>query len=142
MLNLIMNILWIVCGGFGMAVGWWFSALVMAISIIGIPWARACLVMGFLVLWPFGMKVVPRKQVTGRHDIGTGILGLLGNIIWFLLAGWWLALGHLLLSLFWFVTLIGIPFGLQNLKFAGMALAPIGKTVIIKQTGEPLWWKF
>lgn len=139
MLNLVMNILWVLLGGFSMAVGWWIAAVVMALSIIGIPWARASLVMGLLVLWPFGMKVVPRNEVTGQHDIGTGIWGLAGNIIWFVLAGWWLALGHLFVALCWFITIIGIPFGLQHLKFAGMALAPIGRTIVDNRTGKPLF---
>ncbi|MDF7676751.1 YccF domain-containing protein [Neisseriaceae bacterium ESL0693] len=142
MLNLIMNILWVIFGGFSMAVGWWFAALLMAISIVGIPWARASLVMGLFVLWPFGMKIVPRHQVTNKHDIGTGAWGVAGNIIWFILAGWWLALGHVFTAICWFITIIGIPFGLQHLKFAMLALAPIGKTVVDKKTGEPLWWKF
>lgn len=128
--NLFMNILWLVLGGFWMAIGWFFAGLLMFITIIGIPWGRACFTMGALALWPFGKETVNRENVTGREDIGTGDLGLVGNIIWFVFAGVWLALGHLFCALANFITIIGIPFGLQHLKLAQLALAPIGKTVV------------
>jgi uncharacterized membrane protein YccF (DUF307 family) len=128
--NLFMNILWLVLGGFWMAIGWFFAGLFMFITIIGIPWGRACFTMGALALWPFGKETVNRESVTGREDIGTGDLGLVGNIIWFVFAGVWLALGHLFCALANFITIIGIPFGLQHLKLAQLALAPIGKTVV------------
>ena len=127
--NFLMNILWLVLGGLWMALGWYLAGAVMAITIIGIPWVRACFVIGTLALWPFGKMVVDRQHVSGP-DIGTGALGLIGNVIWFILAGVWLAMGHLLAALANFITIIGIPFGLQHLKLALLALAPIGKTVI------------
>jgi len=127
--NFLMNILWLVLGGLWMALGWYLAGAVMAITIIGIPWVRACFVIGTLALWPFGKMVVDRQHVSGP-DIGTGALGLIGNIIWFILAGVWLAMGHILAALANFITIIGIPFGLQHLKLALLALAPIGKTVI------------
>ncbi|MGD9609723.1 MAG: YccF domain-containing protein [Desulfovibrionaceae bacterium] len=127
--NFLMNILWLVLGGLWMALGWYLAGAVMAITIIGIPWVRACFVIGTLALWPFGKMVVDRQHVSGP-DIGTGALGLIGNVIWFVLAGVWLAIGHLLAALANFITIIGIPFGLQHLKLAWLALAPIGKTVI------------
>lgn len=68
--------------------------------------------------------------MTGRHDVGTGIFGTLGNIIWFVLAGLWLAIAHLMAALCLFLTIIGIPFGLQHLKLARLAMAPIGKSVV------------
>ena len=130
--NFLMNILWLILGGFWMAIGWYLAGVVMAITIIGLPWARACFVMGNLSLWPFGKEVVDRRDVSG-HDIGTGTLGFIGNVIWFVLAGVWLAIGHLLAAVANFITIIGIPFALQHLKLAGLALAPIGKTVIDKR---------
>lgn len=130
--NFLMNILWLLLGGFWLAIGWYLAGVVMAITIIGLPWTRACFVLGNLSMWPFGKEVVDRRDVTG-HDIGTGTLGFLGNIIWFVLAGVWLAIGHLLAAVANFVTIIGIPFALQHLKLAGLALAPIGKTVIDKR---------
>ena len=127
--NFLMNILWLVLGGLWMALGWYLAGAVMAITIIGIPWVRACFVIGTLALWPFGKMVVDRQHVSGP-DIGTGALGLIGNIVWFILAGVWLAMGHILAALANFITIIGIPFGLQHMKLALLALAPIGKTVI------------
>ena len=130
--NFLMNILWLILGGFWLAIGWYLAGLVMAITIIGLPWTRACFVLGNLSLWPFGKEVVDRREVSG-HDIGTGTLGFIGNVIWFVLAGVWLAIGHLLAAVANFITIIGIPFALQHLKLAGLALAPIGKTVIDKR---------
>lgn len=138
MLKLILNVLWVFLGGFYMAVGWWLAGLVMILTIIGIPWARACFVIGWYTLWPFGSTAVNRAEVTGQQDLGTGILGLIGNIIWFVLAGWWLALGHVFSAFANFITIIGIPFGVQHLKLAAIALFPIGKMVVDKDSGAPL----
>lgn len=129
-MRLLLNLLWFVLGGLLMALGWWLAGLLMALTIIGLPWARACFVIGQFALWPFGREAVERSQVTGREDLGTGTLGLIGNIVWFVFAGWWLAIGHLAAALANFVTIIGIPFGLQHLKLAGIALMPIGKTIV------------
>lgn len=129
--NFFMNILWLILGGFWMAIGWYLAGIVMAITIVGLPWTRACFVLGNLSFWPFGKDVVDRRDVSGP-DIGTGLLGFIGNVIWFVLAGIWLAIGHLLAAVANFVTIIGIPFALQHLKLALLALAPIGKTVVDK----------
>jgi uncharacterized membrane protein YccF (DUF307 family) len=93
--SLVLNLLWIVFGGVEMAVGWVIAAVIMAITIIGIPWARAAFNIASYALLPFGRKAVSRAEYSG-HDIGTGAFGLIGNIIWLVLAGWWLALGHLI----------------------------------------------
>ncbi len=132
MLRLIGNILWFVLGGVWMAIGWWLAGLIMLITIVGIPWAKACFVIGGFALWPFGREAVSRRDVNGRHDIGTGALGFLGNVIWFVFGGWWLAIGHVLCAAANFITIIGIPFGIQHLKLALIALAPIGQTVVEK----------
>ncbi|MGY3080746.1 hypothetical protein ACVWZZ_007154 [Bradyrhizobium sp. LM6.10] len=97
--SILLNLLWILIGGAWMAVGWLIAAVIMAITIIGLPWARAAFNIAVYTLLPFGSKAVSRDEVTGMSDIGTGPLGVIGNIIWFLLAGWWLALGHLLTAL-------------------------------------------
>jgi len=128
--SLLLNVLWIVFGGACMAAGWLVAAIIMAITIIGLPWARAALTMAFYTLLPFGQKVVSRAAITGREDIGTGPLGMIGNIVWFVLAGWWLALGHLLWAALFAVTVVGIPFAWAHLKLAGLALWPIGKMVV------------
>jgi len=115
-----------------MAVGWVLVAFIMAITIVGLPWFVAAMNMAHLSLLPFGREAVNREILSGREDIGTGPLGVIGNIIWFLFGGIWLALGHILWAVALAVTIIGIPFAFQHVKLAGLALAPIGKIVINK----------
>jgi uncharacterized membrane protein YccF (DUF307 family) len=128
--SILLNLLWILFGGAWMAFGWLIAAVVMAITIIGLPWARAAFNIAVYTLLPFGSRAVSRDMVTGGGDIGTGLFGLLGNIIWFVLAGWWLALGHLLTAIALAVTIVGIPFAWAHLKLAAIALWPIGKTIV------------
>jgi uncharacterized membrane protein YccF (DUF307 family) len=129
-LSLLLNVLWIVFGGIYMALAWVVAAIIMCITIIGIPWARAAVTIALYTLLPFGQKAVPRAQYTGREDTGTGLLGIIGNIIWLLLAGWWLALAHLVIAIVLFITIIGIPFGWAHLKLARLALWPIGMMIV------------
>jgi uncharacterized membrane protein YccF (DUF307 family) len=129
-LSILLNILWIVFGGLWMAVGWVIAGIIMAITIIGLPWAWAAFNIAFYTLLPFGQKAVSRAEYTGQEDIGTGALGMIGNIIWLVLAGWWLALGHLLTAIVLAITIIGIPFAWAHLKLAGLALWPIGKMIV------------
>jgi uncharacterized membrane protein YccF (DUF307 family) len=129
-LSLLLNIAWIVCGGLQMALAWLIAAVIMVITIVGIPWAKAAFNMAFYTLLPFGQKAVSRADYYGQEDIGTGLLGLVGNIIWLVLAGWWLALGHLIVALLLAITIIGIPFAWAHLKLAGIALWPIGKMIV------------
>jgi uncharacterized membrane protein YccF (DUF307 family) len=129
-LAFLLNLLWIVFGGLWMAIAWVIAGIIMAITIIGLPWAWAAFNIASYALLPFGRKAVSRAEYSGRHDIGTGPLGLLGNIIWLVLAGWWLALGHLITAIMLAVTLIGIPFAWAHLKLAGIALWPIGKIIV------------
>src|SRR6476660_6847713 len=123
-------IIWIVLGGAWMAFGWLVAAVIMAITIIGIPWARAAFNIAVYTLFPFGTAAVSRQVLTGREDTGTGPLGVIGNIIWLVLAGWWLALGHVLAAILLAITIIGIPFAWAHLKLAGIALWPIGKMIV------------
>ena len=128
--SILLNILWILIGGAWMAFGWLVAAIIMAITIIGLPWARAAFNIASYALLPFGRKAVSRAEHLGTHDIGTGPFGLLGNIVWLVLAGWWLALGHLLTAILWAVTIVGIPFAWAHFKLAGIALWPIGKMIV------------
>ena len=127
------NIFWFVFGGAVMGLGWWLAGLLCFLSIIGIPWGRACFVIGGFAFFPFGRDAVDREDLTRRGDLGTGTLGFLGNVIWFVVVGVWLAIGHLVSALACFVTIIGIPFGLQHLKLAVLTLAPVGKTIVDKE---------
>ena len=129
-MSLLLNVLWIVFGGLWMAVGWLVAAVIMAVTIVGLPWARAAFNIAAYALLPFGQRAVSRAEYTGREDLGTGLLGFLGNIVWLVLAGWWLALGHLVTALLLAVTIIGIPFAWAHLKLAGIALWPIGKMIV------------
>ena len=127
------NLIWFVCGGVFMGLGWWLAGLLALVTIVGIPWAKACFVIGQFAFFPFGKEAVNRKDLYQQEDIGTGGLGLLGNILWFIFAGFWLAIGHIFSAVACFVTIIGIPFALQHLKLAGIALAPIGMTIVPKE---------
>ncbi|MEX2335141.1 MAG: YccF domain-containing protein [Pseudohongiella sp.] len=131
------NIIWFLCGGLIMGLTWWLVGLIAFVTIIGIPWGRACFVIGEFSFFPFGREAITRAELD-QYDIGTGVLGVLGNIIWFLLAGLWLAIGHLMMALICFILIIGIPFGIQHLKLAGLALAPIGKTIIDSQYAQAM----
>ena len=128
--SLLLNLFWILCGGLWMAAGWVIAGIIMAITLVGIPWARAAFNIAAYTLLPFGQKAVPLEMVTGEHDIGTGLLGVIGNIIWFVLAGWWLALGHLITAFVLALTIVGLPFAWAHLKLAGIALWPIGKMIV------------
>ncbi len=132
------NFLWFILGGVVMGLAWWVAGLICFLSIIGIPWGKACFVIGQFAFFPFGKEAVSRKQLTNQEDIGTGALGMIGNIIWFIFAGVWLAIGHILWALACFVTIIGIPFGIQHLKLAGISLAPIGMTIVDQRVARKL----
>lgn len=116
-----------------MGLAWWLAGILASITIIGIPWGRACFVIGNFSFFPFGKEAISRRDLHQADDVGTGALGTIGNVIWFIFAGVWLALGHVAWAIANFVTLIGIPFGFQHLKLAGIALAPIGKTIVTKE---------
>jgi uncharacterized membrane protein YccF (DUF307 family) len=126
------NFLWFIFGGFFMGLAWWFFGILAFITIIGIPWGKACFVIGQFTFLPFGREAVSRNVLNQKDDIGTGTLGFIGNVIWFIFAGAWLAIGHIVSALACFITIIGIPFGIQHLKLAAISLAPIGKTIVSK----------
>lgn len=132
-LSFLLNLLWIVFGGLEMALGWVIAAVIIAITIIGLPWARAAFNIAAYTLLPFGQKAVARAEYAGTEDVGTGPLGVLGNIVWLVLAGWWLALGHLITAILLAVTIVGIPFAWAHLKLAGIALWPIGKVIVLAE---------
>lgn len=120
-MTLLLNILWIVFGGLLSALGWLLAALLMAITIVGLPWVPAILRIASYTLLPFGYRAESGPTTTP--------VGLLGNIIWFVLAGWWLALGHILLAVSLALTIIGIPFAWAHLKLAMLTLAPVGTII-------------
>jgi uncharacterized membrane protein YccF (DUF307 family) len=124
-LSLVLNILWVVFGGFYMALFWLIAAVLMAVTIIGLPWARAAFNIAWYALLPFGQTVVPRAEYTGVEDLGTGPFGFLGNLIWLVFFGWWIALAHVVTAVGLGITIIGLPFAWAHLKLARLALWPI-----------------
>ncbi|HWT51705.1 MAG TPA: YccF domain-containing protein [Caulobacter sp.] len=130
MIRFILNVLWLICGGFVTGLGWLVAGVLLAITIVGLPYAGAAWRIAGFAFWPFGKEVVSREILTGRGDLGTGPLGAVLNVIWFVLAGWWLALGHVLVAVAEAVTIIGIPFAIKDLQLAYIALAPIGREVV------------
>ncbi len=126
----ILNLIWLILGGWLMGLGWILAGVIMAITIIGIPWVRSCFVIARYSFWPFGYELESRAQLNGHGDIGTGTLGTIGNVIWFVFAGWWLALAHLSLAVALACTIIGLPFAWAHVKLAMASLFPIGKTVV------------
>ncbi|AGH81477.1 hypothetical protein PCNPT3_07695 [Psychromonas sp. CNPT3] len=129
----IANLIWFLLGGVIMGLAWWFFGLLAFISIVGIPWGRSCFVIANFSFFPFGKEAISRDELTLNEDVGTGNFGMLGNVLWFIFAGFWLAIGHLFSAVACFVTIIGIPFALQHLKLAGISIAPIGKTIVSKE---------
>jgi uncharacterized membrane protein YccF (DUF307 family) len=120
--RLLLNLIWLVFGGLWLALGYAIVALVMCILIITIPFGVAAARMALFCLWPFGRTLVRRP------DAGAG--SMIGNIIWVLLAGWWLALGHLVTGVLMCVTIVGIPLGLANFKLIPVSLTPFGRDIV------------
>src|SRR5688572_3136112 len=116
-MRLLGNVIWLVLGGLGMALGYLFAALIAFVLIVTIPFGIQALKLASFTLWPFGRAVVARPG-------GAGAGSLFGNVLWFLFAGVWLAIGHVFSALLCAITVIGIPFAIAHLKIAGAALAP------------------
>jgi uncharacterized membrane protein YccF (DUF307 family) len=130
------NFFWFILGGAFMGLAWWFVGIVAFLTIVGIPWAKACFVIGQFSFFPFGQEAISRRELNQHDDIGTGALGFIGNLIWFVFAGMWLAIGHIISAVINFSTIIGIPFGIQHLKLAVIALAPIGQTIVTTEVAD------
>ncbi len=118
----ILNLIWLVLSGFWLALAYAFAGVVMCLLVITIPFGVASFRLAAYVLWPFGRTVIRRP--------GAGAASMLGNVVWFLLAGAWIAVAHLLLGLILCLTIIGIPLGLGNFKLAAVAIAPLGKEIV------------
>jgi uncharacterized membrane protein YccF (DUF307 family) len=121
-MRLLLNIIWFVLAGLWLAIGYALAALVCFILIITIPFGVAALRIGVFALWPFGRTVVR------RGDAGAG--SAIGNVIWFILCGWWLALAHLITGVALCLTIIGIPLGLANFKLIPVSLTPFGRDIV------------
>jgi len=126
----LLNILWVVLSGFWLSLGYLAAGVLMCLTIIGIPFGIQSFKLAGFALWPFGRMVVTRP---GR----SGALSVVGNVIWFVLAGLWLAIGHALTGLLLCLTVIGIPLGIANVKLIPLALVPFGRDIVRKGTLPP-----
>jgi uncharacterized membrane protein YccF (DUF307 family) len=121
-MRIVLNIVWFVLAGLWMALGYAVAALVCFILIVTIPFGIAALRIGMFALWPFGKTVVRRADA--------GVASGIGNVIWFVFCGWWLALGHLATGVLLCITIIGIPLGLANFKLIPVSLLPLGRDIV------------
>ena len=121
-MRLLLNIIWLVLAGLWMAIAYAIAALICFILIITIPFGIASLRIGMFALWPFG------KTVVKRANSGAG--SAIANVIWFVLCGWWLALGHLITGALLCLTIIAIPLGLANFKLIPVSLLPLGREIV------------
>ncbi|MCW2863140.1 MAG: rane protein [Actinoallomurus sp.] len=118
----LLNLIWLIFAGFWLALGYFFAGIICCVLIITIPFGIAAFRIGTFALWPFGQTVVRRQDA--------GVMTAAGNVIWFLVAGLWLAIGHLLTGIALCVTIIGIPLGLANFKLIPVSLAPLGAEIV------------
>ena len=127
-MRLILNIIWFVLAGLWMAIAYAIAALICFVLIITIPFGIAALRIAVFALWPFGKTVVKRADAGAASGIG--------NLLWLVLCGWWLALGHLITGIALCLTIIGIPLGLANFKLIPISLLPLGREIVpVDQAG-------
>lgn len=125
-MRLVLNVIWLVLAGLWLAIGYLIAALVMAITIIGLPFAKQALKLAQYALWPVGKTLI-------RADTRNLRLSVVGNILWFVLVGWWLALEHLIVGCLLCLTIVGIPLGIGAFKMASAALVPFGRQIVDKR---------
>ncbi len=121
-MRLILNLLWLVLAGFWLFVAYLVVGVLWCVTIIGIPFGLASFRIGVFALWPFGREVVRRPSA--------GAPSTVGNVLWFVLSGLWLALGHLVTGVLLYLTIIGIPLGLGSFKMIPVSLLPLGRVVV------------
>ena len=122
-MKIIGNILWLLFGGFATALEYFAASIAMMVTIIGIPFGLQTIKLGILALWPFGSRVEPTEG-------NPGCLSTVMNIIWFFVGGFWIMLTHIGFGILLYLTIIGIPWGNQHFKLAGLALTPFGRTIV------------
>ena len=126
-IRLLLNILWFVLGGWLSGLLWLLGGALLALTVVGLPWTFAAWRIASYSFWPFGREIVWQDA----HPVA-GCLGLVLNVVWFVVAGWYIALSHLVIAVVEFVSIIGIPFALKDLELAKLALAPVGRTIRTK----------
>ena len=126
----LLNIIWLVLSGFWMFLGYMLAGVVLCILILTIPWGIASFRIGLYALWPFGRTIVDKPT--------SGVGSFLGNVVWVILAGWWLAIGHIVTGLALCITIIGIPLGVASFKLVPISLMPLGKVIVDSRTLPPV----
>ena len=121
-MRFILNVLWLIFGGLLLALGYAIAGLICFVLVVTIPFGVASFRMANYALWPFGRALVPKPTA--------GVGSVLGNVLWFIVAGWWLALGHVTTAIAQFVSIIGIPLGIANLKLVPVSLFPLGHEIV------------
>lgn len=121
-MRLILNLIWLILSGFWMFLGYLLAGVLLCVTIIGIPFGLAAFRIAVFALWPFGRRAVRRPTA--------GAPSAIGNVLWLVLAGWWLALGHVLTGIALFITIIGIPLGLGSFKMVPVSLLPLGRELV------------
>jgi uncharacterized membrane protein YccF (DUF307 family) len=121
-MRLLLNVIWLVFAGFWMAVGYAVAGIVCCVLIVTIPFGIASFRIANYALWPFGRTLVDRRDA--------GVASVLGNVVWIVFAGWWLALGHIVTGIALCVTIIGIPLALANFKLIPVSLLPLGREIV------------
>jgi uncharacterized membrane protein YccF (DUF307 family) len=121
-LSIVLNIIWLVFGGIWLSIGYMAAGIICCILIVTIPFGIASFRIAIYALWPFGRTVVDRGRV--------GAFSTIGNVIWVLVAGIWIAIGHVLTAIPMFVSIVGIPLGIANLKMIPISLMPLGKVIV------------
>ncbi|HTN56207.1 MAG TPA: YccF domain-containing protein [Microbacterium sp.] len=123
----ILNIIWVILAGFWLWVGYVFAGILLCIPIVTIPWAIASFRIARYSFWPFGREVIDKPT--------SGLGSLLGNVVWVILAGWWLAIGHIVSGIALCITIIGIPMGIADFKLVPVSLMPLGKEIVPTRRG-------
>ncbi|GCD44896.1 YccF domain-containing protein [Streptomyces paromomycinus] len=121
-MKLVLNVIWLILSGLWMAIGYVIAGIICCVLIVTIPFGVASFRIAGYALWPFGRTTVERR------DAGAG--SVVGNVIWVVFAGWWLALGHIVTGALQCVTIIGIPFGIANFKMIPISLLPLGREIV------------
>lgn len=138
-LAVVLNVIWLVFGGIWLAIGYFLAGIVCCLLIVTIPFGIASFRIANYALWPFGRTIVDRGG-------SPGVLSMIGNVIWIIVAGWWIALGHVITAIPMFVSIVGIPLGIANLKLIPVSLVPLGKEIVPSSGGlfggppaQPAW---
>ncbi|MDQ0644675.1 YccF domain-containing protein [Microbacterium murale] len=123
----ILNVIWLVLSGFWLFLGYMLAGIILCILIVTIPWGIASFRIAGYALWPFGRQIIEKPR--------GGVGAFLGNVVWVVLAGWWLAIGHIVSGIALCITIIGIPMGIADFKMVPISLMPLGKDIVSTRRG-------